>query len=328
MKFLEDELAQWWRPGGPSLAKHPGRFPDSDPSARAAYNAAATAFVVHHASIAINSSRQLMLKESSNAATLARARALVEYITRKGTLPLRNEHGFLEDRDQWEETLEYWADVFREPPIDHNQPQPRNVGHFIISAPAGSDVLAFDAAVDEWLQSTFGENFNYLYAVHEDTDHPHVHIALHRNGHDGKALHVERDQIEKWRIDCATVCRAHGLSIDASRRYERGVTRHNIPQSIYHMIQRGEIVDDRVRDLSVNGNLNERERAHLARILHSADMHKLAAELYREQNASTKGRKDDDKHRLGPRLEDHADRLSEIAGVPVKTKNKRLDIER
>lgn len=265
--------------------------------------------VAKYANIAANGGRQIVFKEITNASTLTRAQSLVDYITRQGTLAARDADGFLEDKPMWEQTLVAWEAVFRPESPDPNAPKPRNVGHFMVSAPAGSDVIAFEKAVDEWMQKTFASNYDYLYVLHDDTDNPHVHIALHRNGHNRRALHVDPLQIDRWRQSCAAVCRTHGLHVDASRRFERGATKPNIPQSIHHLIQRGEVPDKRVREFVASGNMTDRQQAYLARILREAERLDLVAELYRNEpnhNPST-----------AKSLERHRKKLKRIAGATV-----------
>ncbi|MBM7072426.1 relaxase/mobilization nuclease domain-containing protein [Shewanella sp. 202IG2-18] len=54
-------------------------------------------------------------------------------------------------------------------------------------------------AVRSFAKNTLTENHQYVFALHTDTDSPHVHLTVKNLGFDGKRLHVRKGLPQVWR---------------------------------------------------------------------------------------------------------------------------------
>ena len=59
-------------------------------------------------------------------------------------------------------------------------------------------------------------------ARHEDTDHPHVHVAVRAVGHDGLRLAPGPADLQQWRERFARELRRLGVEAEATPRQARG----------------------------------------------------------------------------------------------------------
>jgi len=93
----------------------------------------------------------------------------------------------------------------------------------LVSAPAGSDPEAVENAARAFAAETFGANWDYVMARHDDTSNPHVHIVAETRGMDGARFTVEPSDIQPLRERFAEACRDEGLDLTATPRAVRAV---------------------------------------------------------------------------------------------------------
>jgi|GEM_PF-2493855 len=136
----------------------------------------------------------------------------LRYIARDGDVPLERAHGEIVegDRAAIDEVAEEWSMGFH-----HHGGRARNSVHMMVSAPAGSDREAVEDAAREFAAQTFGANWDYVMARHDDTANPHVHIVAETRGMDGALFSLEPGDIQPIRERFADACRAEGLHVTA-----------------------------------------------------------------------------------------------------------------
>ncbi len=94
----------------------------------------------------------------------------------------------------------------------------------ILSMPAGADPDRVREAVSTFASSTFGDQRPYVFVLHEDQPHPHVHLTVHALGQGGRKLDPNRGVLQAWREAFAQELRSLGVDAEASPRWARGVT--------------------------------------------------------------------------------------------------------
>lgn len=78
----------------------------------------------------------------------------------------------------------------------------------------------------------FGLNHQYVFALHNDTDNPHVHLAVKNLGFDNKRLHVKKGDPQQWREAFAEELNTLGVEASATHRTVRGVIKKSTQQAI------------------------------------------------------------------------------------------------
>jgi len=149
----------------------------------------------------------------------------------------------------------------------------------MVSAPAGNDREAVEDAAREFAAQTFGANWDYVMARHDDTANPHVHIVAETRGMDGTLFSVEPGDIQPIRERFADACRAEGLDVTATPRAVRAVVDRGEDIGLVKMRADGRSPerDDRAAaeaDATRERSVEERLIAHEARVNRA-----LAAEL-------------------------------------------------
>lgn len=92
----------------------------------------------------------------------------------------------------------------------------------ILSMQPGTPPDKVEAAVRTWARETFGGQYDWLMARHDDTDHPHVHVAVRAVGHDGLRLAPGPADLQQWRERFARELRRLGVEAEATPRQARG----------------------------------------------------------------------------------------------------------
>jgi len=246
-------------------------------------------------------SQEVMVKVISHGRDLDSVRRQLRYVARDGEVPLERSHGEIVegDRDAIDAVAEEWAIAFR----DHKG-RARNSIHMVVSAPTGSDRDAVENAAREFAVETFGANWDYALARHDDTPNPHVHIVAETRGMDGTLFSVAPDDIQPMRERFATECWREGLDVTATPRAVRAAPDRDEPIGVVKLRDGGDIPERDVRPQAEADTVRERN-AQERLIAHEAKINRaLAAEL-RET-----GRAEDARAALGlDGLADRADAL-------------------
>lgn len=99
----------------------------------------------------------------------------------------------------------------------------RDTMHLIISAKAGTDVVALTDAARAFLHDRFGDH-KFMFGVHTDKEsagHIHAHALVTVRNEFGQKIHPSRETFAEWREVYAQHAQAQGLKIVATSARER-----------------------------------------------------------------------------------------------------------
>ena len=145
-----------------------------------------------------------------------------EYISREAALEVEGPNGERLSLEELEEVLGDW----------HGETRGGGGRRLAMSAfvtfPKGVDEERAAEAARAFFREAFGDNHDYVFAAHRDTDYFHVHI-VQAAGHDGKQICINRADIEDLRMRFAEQAAAQGIALDASPRWARGEDKARTP---------------------------------------------------------------------------------------------------
>ena len=183
---------------------------------------------------------EVMVKISGSAKTLVKIKNHLDYISRNGDVSLETESGeILTGRDQVRELRDDWRD-FGDPLPEVSKF--RETINVVLSMPPGTDRLSVTRAARDFAAHIFAANHQYVFAVHTDEAHPHVHLVIKARGFNGRRLNPNKSALQTWRDTFAAKLGENGITANATKRIVRGVTRQAKPQRTAHMRQAGRAV--------------------------------------------------------------------------------------
>ena len=177
---------------------------------------------------------EVLVKISSSARDMRAVNAAVDYLSRKGMVELEDEQGnvFLGDQAR-QDALYTWQGI----PASNGTR--RETFHVIFSMPAGTDRVAVTESVSRLAKKEY-RNHQYVFATHNDTDKPHVHVVVNATPYRGtKRLNPRKADLQRWREGFAENLRSLGVEANATPRVARGVVKRFESQAVRHMAQRG-----------------------------------------------------------------------------------------
>jgi len=148
----------------------------------------------------------------------------LDYISRNGELTLEGSDGArFEGRAAVQALASDWAaEAAMSPGRRGDSPLSRSI---VLSMPKGTDPMRLHDAARAFATEAFGERFPYVFALHDEGGHPHVHLTVRALGSDGGRLNPRKADLEVWRRRFAKALRDRGVEAEASPRRARGVTR-------------------------------------------------------------------------------------------------------
>ena len=135
-----------------------------------------------------------------------------DYISRNGKLELEDETGLVYQDQQ---TIHQLAKDWNESDFQQRK-RTRHSTHLVLSMPFGTEPKAVKQAVRAFAQKAFSENYQYVFALHTDTESPHVHLTIKNLGFDGKRLHVKKGLPQVWREQFAEELEMLGVEAEAT----------------------------------------------------------------------------------------------------------------
>jgi hypothetical protein len=171
----------------------------------------------------INRAPQVVVKVSGRAHGRSQLRTRLDYISRKGELEMEDQHGSrIIGRSDVRELADDWSLRAR---IDHQRRADSPISHSVVlSTPSGTDPVRLVDAARETAREAFGGRFDYVFVLHTDVGHPHIHLEVSSRGDRGVRLEPYPN-LEGWRHSFAQALREHGVDAEATPRWIRGVTR-------------------------------------------------------------------------------------------------------
>ena len=140
-----------------------------------------------------------------------------EYISRADEIAVEGPNGEQFGLEELEEKLEEWAaDAGREDGAR------RLAMSAFVTFPKGVDEEQATEAARKICRAAFGDNHDYVFAPHRDTENFHVHVVVQAAGLDGKQIRIGRADIQDLRIRFAEAAADQGIELDASPRWARG----------------------------------------------------------------------------------------------------------
>lgn len=180
---------------------------------------------------------EVMVKVSGNTKGGGHVKAHLDYISRNGKLELENERGeILEGKEAVKELHKEWTEDGGK---RRSNGKTRDTTNIVLSMPAGTEAQAVKESARDFAKKTFSKNHQYVFALHTDADHPHVHLTVKNLGYDGKRLHIKKGDPQAWRETFANELQKRGIDAEATARAPRGVIKKGISQTIKHIRERG-----------------------------------------------------------------------------------------
>ncbi|HRJ63725.1 relaxase/mobilization nuclease domain-containing protein [Brevundimonas sp. UBA2416] len=167
---------------------------------------------------------EVMVKITGRTRDAGHLQRHLDYISRNGKLVLEGPDGErLEGRAAVRILAEDWtAELAAEPGRRRDAPVSLSL---VLSMPAGTDPIRVRDSARAFAQATFGERFPWVFALHTDDRHPHVHLTVRMLGRKGERLNPRKADLQAWREGFAWALRARGVEAEATPRRARGVTK-------------------------------------------------------------------------------------------------------
>jgi hypothetical protein len=159
----------------------------------------------------------------------------LDYISRNGKIELEDQEGrVLNGRADVSDIKDDWGDNI--PEVSKR----RESINVIFSMAKGAPADEVKNAVREYLKEEFGGKHEYVFALHTDTDNPHVHVCIkmapiHKKN---KRLNPRKNDLQRWREGFAVHLRKLGIDANATPRKTRGVTQQTLHQYQVHQSAR------------------------------------------------------------------------------------------
>lgn len=174
---------------------------------------------------------EVMVKISGNAKGSCHIKAHIVYISRNGKIEIENERGeILKGKDAIKDVHTEWLQDG-----GLRRANTRDTANVVLSMQKGTDPKALKNSAREFAKQQFGENYQYVFALHTDTDHPHVHLTVKTLGFDGRRLHIKKGEPQRWRELFAQKLRHYGIDAEATPRAARGVIKKAVSQTLLHI---------------------------------------------------------------------------------------------
>jgi hypothetical protein len=154
-----------------------------------------------------------------------------DYISRNGEKSLEDQDGnLITGREELLDLRDAWRDGRHV--IPEEEGTKRESFNIVLSMPPGTDRLGVHKAVRDFARDEFGGKHDYVFVSHDDTDHPHAHLAVKALGNNGKRLNPRKADLQRWRRGFADRLREHGIEANATTKRTRGITRHQRKKSV------------------------------------------------------------------------------------------------
>lgn len=145
----------------------------------------------------------------------------LDYISRNGRLPLEGADGErLAGRGEVRALADDWAVELSAEPLRRRGAVSMSI---VLSMPAGTEPFRVEDASRAFAERVFGERFAYVFVLHDEDRHPHVHLTVRMSGRDGARLNPRKADLQRWREVFAEALRERGVEVEATPRRARGV---------------------------------------------------------------------------------------------------------
>lgn len=173
--------------------------------------------------------KQVMVKITGGGRGMKAVAAHFRYISRLGkpevggkgkSLELEDENGDKVVGKEEIEGLQY--DWQRAGSFIPDESHRREVFNIVLSMPEGTPADQVRDAARAFAKETF-EGHKYVFALHDDTGAPHVHLAVRAERMDGYRLNPRKADLQRWRERFAGRLQDRGINAVATRASARGL---------------------------------------------------------------------------------------------------------
>lgn len=180
---------------------------------------------------------QAMVKITGFAKGSRHIKAHLDYVSRNGQLEVEDRDGhIMRSREEIKEKHKEWASD-----LGRRKENTRDTTNIVLSMPPGTKANGVKDATREFAKETFGDNHDYVFVLHEDEKHPHVHLTVKNYGFDKRRLHIKKGDPQLWRESFVEKLKEQGIEASATSRRLRGVVKKSESQAIVKIRERGEI---------------------------------------------------------------------------------------
>ncbi len=186
----------------------------------------------------VSGSTEVMVKVTGFSSGAGHVQAHLNYITRNGQFEMENDRGeVFSGRERVDELFDDWR---KDGAIGFDNgrkyKKQRDIAHLALSMPEGTDPKAVHDAVRDFAKREFGKKHEYVFVLHTNEPHPHCHLTIKTLGHDGKRLHTNSGDLQRWREGFAEQLRKYGVDAEATPRESRAlVPKRSEHVSVRHM---------------------------------------------------------------------------------------------
>jgi type IV secretory pathway VirD2 relaxase len=172
----------------------------------------------------VNRAPEVMVKVTGRTRDPGHLRAHLDYISRNGELEMEDRDGaVVAGRPAVRELAKDWtAAALADSRRRANTPFSLSL---VLSMPADTDPAIVRDAARALARASFADRFDYVFALHTDAQHPHVHLEVRALGDHGERLNPKKVDLDVWRQVFAQALRDRGVEAEATPRRARGITR-------------------------------------------------------------------------------------------------------
>lgn len=211
---------------------------------------------------------EVMVKVTGGGTHRKGVAAHLSYLSRKGQLEIETDEGERIGKKGQPTLLRDWhlelsPGQYRK--AKEGEPPPRAVKltfNIVLSMPKPTPPEKVLAAARAFAREKFGVKHRYVMVLHTHQEHPHVHVLVKAEGHDGRRLHIDKPMLREWREDFARLMRAQGVTANATPRTVRGQNKRAERDAAYRTRRRGSSYALRARVDSVAEELATTRTIH------------------------------------------------------------------
>ena len=201
------------------------------------------------------------------------------YISRNFDIPLEgNNDSLLKTKPDASALLDSWDSIYFD-----TRKNARDTVNLVFSTPPGTNRDTVNTLTREFLKEEFEDEHDYLFAQHNDTDHPHVHAVIVLRSTEGKKLDPRKQYINQLKKRYAEKCREHGVMLEASRRFERGITGKATNFSMVQMRMKKQVTpaaDEKLMNIVKTEMQSDQGRADTGQAIRQARNTQVRATFY------------------------------------------------
>jgi hypothetical protein len=170
----------------------------------------------------------------------------LDYIGRSGELELETDEGERLQGRVGRALLEEWDldidDVRRQAGLaaTRGRKPPKLIHKLMFSMPPGTPPNKVLGAVRNFAREEFAFQHRYVFVLHTDEEHPHVHLVLKAVSEQGIRLNIKKATLRHWRSEFARHLRLLGVPANATERAVRGESKKAKKDGIYRASLRGD----------------------------------------------------------------------------------------